>query len=1019
MIRDEHTNSLMLPPSPEHQRRGMILVAAVLVVLLLWLCAPAGSLQARTGDATLEATLQAILAAHAPLPHGQSWIVADARRHDDYAVAAAYRAVANQSRPAGGELVLAWRESGRWQVALASDAGYGALLTQVPDSLLDGGERAWALAAATVRASGSVTLTGYRLPWPAGQAAHVTQNYTTHGTGQIDFWLLGDDVAAAKDGEIVYINDSHTAHGCSIDFARYNNVVVIRHAAAEYTIYAHVASGSVPAWIKDAYAARGTVSVTQGTRIARQGNTGFTCGGDGIHLHLSTTAGFNVWSAPDSQDEDGDGNRDELVQTAWGSPHQEVDFAEASYAALAAWPYELLLTSQNEDRSCAAAERGGVTLFAAAGCHGDALALAAASPLTNLPERGWNDRASALAVTPGWSARVYEHIDGTGASRCVSATLTDLAGMRFDDGVTSLAGEISSLAVYHGSACEPPPTVVEAIAAPAALTLADGSSHIVTATLRTTSTVGVHFGMRSLRLEAGPGTLLVGAVEEEAFTDISLDADSTVNWVDELTVPVEAVIQAWRQGVTTPLATLRYSGTDSLGRPVTATATWPLDLAACGSAGEWNDNAGHATPLAMGNTVSGRLCPAGDRDFYAFEGDAGQAIWAVVEAQPGTLDPELSLYAPGVITPLAVVDDVVGSLDALLSYTLPVTGTYVLAVTAYEPAPGDPAAPYTLTLSSTPLTAPPCTALPSGSEPDDTPARARAITVDGVQLNGGRHVAGDRDWFAFSAVAGVPYTIGVGGKVTSRASLFATGTVAPLATITATPPVTATAITTWTAPVTGSYFIEVSGDEAGCGAIYNLQIIAQDSVPPAIDLLVPGYGYTNTTSIQVATVATDTGSGVDAWRVSGTAAFAGVAWSEVPTQTQWLLSAGDGLKTIYAQVRDRRGNRSQVVTATITLDTVAPEIGLAHDEMILSAPTVNLPLVLTADAAEVRWRVAGGAWSEWQAPSEIFTVMLPAGTGIFRVEIQARDRAGNLSAIRTSTITVVPPVLFLPIVSAP
>ncbi len=91
-----------------------------------------------------------------------------------------------------------------------------------------------------------LSLTGYRLPWPAGQRAHVTQNYADHGTGQIDFWLLGDDVTAAKDGEIVYLNDSHTANGCSIDFARYNNVVVIRHAVGEYTIYAHVAAGSVP-----------------------------------------------------------------------------------------------------------------------------------------------------------------------------------------------------------------------------------------------------------------------------------------------------------------------------------------------------------------------------------------------------------------------------------------------------------------------------------------------------------------------------------------------------------------------------------------------------------------------------------------------------------------------------------------------------------------------------------------------------------------------------------------------------
>ncbi|MCB0150115.1 MAG: hypothetical protein KDE01_21020, partial [Caldilineaceae bacterium] len=89
-------------------------------------------------------------------------------------------------------------------------------------------------------------------------------------------------------------------------------------------------------------------------------------------------------------------------------------------------------------------------------------------------------------------------------------------------------------------------------------------------------------------------------------------------------------------------------------------------------------------------------------------------------------------------------------------------------------------------------------------------------------------------------------------------------------------------------------------------------------------------GYTNMPSVQVTVVTSDTGSGVDGWRMAGTAAFAGVAWTTVPTQTAWTLMAGDGLKTLYAQVRDRRGNRSQVVTATITLDRVAPEVGLTH-----------------------------------------------------------------------------------------
>ena len=1019
MKNDESVNSLMPPAANRRQTRRKILVAAAMLALFVWLGASAPPIHAQAVDGGLAPTLQATLTAHAPLPKGEQWIVADVRRHDDYAIASAFRSKSGVSLAAGGQIVLAYYDGERWQVRLAADDGYTTLLAQMPGSLLDAGERAWAQAAgATVRTAGATALTGYRLPWPAGQRAHVTQNYADHGTGQIDFWLLGDEVAAAKDGEIVYFNDSHTAHGCSIDFARYNNVVVIRHAAGEYTIYAHVAAGSVPAWIKEAYAARRVVAVTQGTRIARQGNTGYTCGGDGIHLHLSTTAAYNVWSAPDSQDEDGDGNRDELVQTAWGSPHQEVDFAEASYAALASWPYESLLTSQNEDRSCRLAESGGVTLFSATDCHGDTLALAEATALTNLPGRGWNDRAVALAITPGWSTRVYEHIDGAGASRCIGATLPDLAGEPFDDGVTALAGEISSLAVYRGSACEPPPAIVEALPTPAQLTLATGASHLVTVTLRTTSTIGVHFDTRSLRLETSPGAPLAGFAEERSFTDVTLGANGELDWIDELTVPAEAVASAWQQGFTTLRATLHYSGSDELGRPATATATWSLDLAACGQAGEWNDDAGHATPLALNSQANGRLCPAGDRDFYTFDGSAGQAIWAALEATPDSFDPTLSLYALGVLTPLATVDDSADSLNALLTYTLPTTGPYVLAVSAHEAALGDPTAPYTLTVSNGALTLPPCAAA-GHNEPDDTPVQARPITMDGAAQTGRRYIPGDRDWFAFSAVSGVPYVIEISGKAASQANLFAADAITPLATITATPGIAASGLMTWTALATGAYFIEVGGDDAGCTAVYDLRITAQDSVSPGIALLTPGNGYTNTPSVQVTIVTSDTGSGVDGLRTAGTAAFAGVAWSAVPTQTQWALPPGDGVKTLYAQVRDRRGNRSQVVTATITLDTVAPEVNLTHDEVIVGGRTVSLPLAPAKDVAEMRWRFSGSDWSDWLAPGSGYTVALPEQFGIYSIEIQGRDMAGNVSAIRSMAVTVLPPALFLPSVSAP
>ncbi len=357
-------------------------------------------------------------------------------------------------------------------------------------------------------------------------------------------------------------------------------------------------------------------------------------------------------------------------------------------------------------------------------------------------------------------------------------------------------------------------------------------------------------------------------------------------------------------------------------------------------------------------------------------------------------------------------------MNALLSYTLPTSGRYVLGVSAHEPSGSTPTAPYTLTASSHPLSLPLCSAAADSSEPDDTLSQARTITVDGTPSSGNRHISNDRDWFAFSARPGVTYSLEVSSKSTVQASLFAAEPITPLATISATPTVAEPGVVTWTASAEGIHWVEVSGQEdAGCTTIYTLRITAEDSVSPNLDLQIPGNGYTNTLSVDMTIVTSDTGSGVDAWRSAGTAAFSGIGWTAVPTQATWLLPAGDGIKTIYAQARDRRRTHSQVATATITLDTVAPEITLAHDDSILSLPTVNLPLVLTTDTAAVRWHIAASVWNDWIVPDAPYTISLPEQFGLYSVEIQARDQASNFSSIRNIAVTVVPPVLFLPLVS--
>jgi murein DD-endopeptidase MepM/ murein hydrolase activator NlpD len=124
--------------------------------------------------------------------------------------------------------------------------------------------------------------------------------------------------------------------------------------------------------------------------------------------------------------------------------------------------------------------------------------------------------------------------------------------------------------------------------------------------------------------------------------------------------------------------------------------------AACGGSAEStpNDTLATATPLNLGQTVTGAICPAGDVDVYRFSGQAGQRLAIRLDAQRSgsPLDAVLGLYdAQG--NRLAENDDLVlyQMNDPALGYTLPVSGTYYLRVRAWgHPGVGDASQTYTL-----------------------------------------------------------------------------------------------------------------------------------------------------------------------------------------------------------------------------------------------------------------------------------------------------------------------------------
>ncbi len=118
-----------------------------------------------------------------------------------------------------------------------------------------------------------------------------------------------------------------------------------------------------------------------------------------------------------------------------------------------------------------------------------------------------------------------------------------------------------------------------------------------------------------------------------------------------------------------------------------------------------NDSPAAATPLAFGEVITESICPPGDLDFFAFQGQAGQRISVDVDAiGAGTgsnLDPYLFLLAEDGLSQLAEHDDEVPyqMQDPHLGFVLPYTGTYYLKLRAWDhPTAGGETYTYTLRL---------------------------------------------------------------------------------------------------------------------------------------------------------------------------------------------------------------------------------------------------------------------------------------------------------------------------------
>jgi murein DD-endopeptidase MepM/ murein hydrolase activator NlpD len=256
----------------------------------------------------------------------------------------------------GGDVVpgiidwlIAVKQDNVWNLYLPGEIGYQGALVALPGTLRS------TFTDLPYREQADLTLfsprerLSYEFPWENGQWGTVTRSFNRHGMGQIDFDLTGRNVAAAKDGTIIYANDSHDANSYQSGAWWYWNTVIIQHSPHEYSLYGHLEPGSIPQAIKDACSpdlsqANCSVPVSAGEMIALEGTTGYS---SNYHLHFEIGQRYGIARYPDTGDADGDGDRRESVYTGYVYLPYNVGFSGYVDDETAAWPYGTLLQAMH------------------------------------------------------------------------------------------------------------------------------------------------------------------------------------------------------------------------------------------------------------------------------------------------------------------------------------------------------------------------------------------------------------------------------------------------------------------------------------------------------------------------------------------------------------------------------------------------------------------------------------------------------------------------------------------------
>jgi len=245
--------------------------------------------------------------------------------------------ITGQRVPGIVDWMVAIPDGALWRAYVPGSAAYGAAYAQLPSALLADADDSHFRETADPALMPPTGLNDYFLPWEHGAWATVTRSYDVHGTGRIDFDLTGRLVTAAKDGVVIYANDSSTVNARSTGAWWLWNVVIIEHGPHEYSLYGHLAPGSLADALRRGCSADFSqpnceLPIRAGDPIGLEGNTGYSTA---PHLHIEFGQRFGIVGYP--------GPNGTTHYTGYVYAEHNVGLSGYSAEQVGAWAYGRLL----------------------------------------------------------------------------------------------------------------------------------------------------------------------------------------------------------------------------------------------------------------------------------------------------------------------------------------------------------------------------------------------------------------------------------------------------------------------------------------------------------------------------------------------------------------------------------------------------------------------------------------------------------------------------------------------------